>query len=218
MRPLIELVDLCDSAWPLIEAWISSAAVGVESLPASSDVAGRELHAVQVTTRSPMGALVFNSAGLLIDSGWLRILGSGSHPRFQRSLASWNAGRNEGFYLIADDVVGGFFALNGGSLGDDRGQVYYFAPDSLRWEPCHFGYSDFLSWSMSDRLELFYRNLRWPDWQRDVATVPADQSLSIYPFLFLDGPALKDRSRRAIPVAEQYGLQCDLQRQLDGKS
>src|SRR5438105_2390913 len=83
------------------------------------------------------------SPGLFLDSGWLRVLGAGGHPRFCRSLPAWNEGRSEGFYLIADDAVGGSFALNGGALGADRGKVYYYAPDALRWEACDFGYSEF---------------------------------------------------------------------------
>jgi hypothetical protein len=68
----------------------------------------------QVTTRSPMGAVVYETGGLLIDHGWIRVLGSG-HPRLPQSLPDWNQGRtrraNEeilGFYLIADDVLGAF--------------------------------------------------------------------------------------------------------------
>jgi hypothetical protein len=37
-----------------------------------------------------MGAIVYHTGGLLIDHGWLRILGGGGHPRTQRSLMSWN--------------------------------------------------------------------------------------------------------------------------------
>ena len=86
-----------------------------------------------------------NTPGILIDHGWLRVLGAGGHPRFGRSLPDWNEGRSDGFYLIADDAVGGFFALNGSALGEDFNQVYYFAPDSLRWEACKLGYSDFVT-------------------------------------------------------------------------
>ena len=36
-----------------------------------------------------MGAVIFETGGILIDEGWLRILGSG-HPRLPRSLPDWN--------------------------------------------------------------------------------------------------------------------------------
>jgi hypothetical protein len=215
MRSLSELVDRNEPAWPLVEQWIREAAVDVEVLPVDPRVGETALHATQVTTRSPMGAIVYQTAGLLLQSGWLRVLGAGGHPRFKRSLPDWNEGRSNGSYLIADDLVGGSFALNGGALGEDRGNVYYYAPDSLRWEPCSFGYSDFLVWAMSPKLNQFYDSLRWPGWQSEVSQLTADQSISFYPFLFTQGPPLKDRSRRAVPVAEQYWLQFDIQRQLD---
>jgi len=37
--------------------------------------------------------------------------------------------------LIGDDSAGGFFAINGGALGNDPGKVYYLSPDNLKWEP-----------------------------------------------------------------------------------
>ena len=30
------------------------------------------------------------------------------------------------YLLVADDVIGGYFALNGGSLGSNLGKIYYF--------------------------------------------------------------------------------------------
>jgi hypothetical protein len=156
MRPVHELVDDREPGWPLVQQWLSEAVIGVEVLPADRAAAEAALFATQVTTRSPMGAIVYNCAGLFLDSGWLRILGAGGHRRFQRSLPTWNEGRSNGYYLVADDAVGGFFALNGGALGQDRGNVYYYAPDSLRWEPCDFGYSQFLVWAMTASLGDFY--------------------------------------------------------------
>ena len=90
------------------------------------------LVAVQVTTRSPIGAIIYETGGLLIDHGWLRVLGSG-HPRLPRSLPGWNKGRTRmdrpdlpAYCLIADDVLGGFFALNGGDLPGEPRHVRYF--------------------------------------------------------------------------------------------
>jgi hypothetical protein len=216
MHPLHELIDDNEPAWPLVEEWIGQAVVPVEVLLADPAKGEAALLATQVTTRSPMGAIVYKAAGLFLDSGWLRVLGAGGHPRFRRSLPDWNEGRSEGFYLIADDAVGGFFAMNGGSLGADQRNIYYYAPDSLRWEPCQFGYSQFLVWAMSGKLAQFYESLRWPGWQEEVRKLTGDQTIGIYPFLFTKGPPLNERLRRAIPVAEQYGVQLDIQRQLDG--
>ena len=217
MRSLRQLIDENEPAWPLVEQWIGAAAVDVDVLPADSAAGEAALYATQVTTRSPMGAIAHQAAGLLIDSGWLRVLGAGGHARFQRSLAGWNKGRSNGYLLVADDVIGGFFALNGGVLGKDTGNIHYFAPDSLKWESCSFGYSEFLVWAMSGKLSEFSGSLRWRGWQSEVKPLTGDQAISFYPFLFAVGPPLKKRSRRAVPVAEQYDLQLDMQRQLDEK-
>ena len=150
MRTFQELINLDDPAFPLIKEWIATAARPVEILPPAS-TREEALFQTQVTTRSIMGAIVYETGGLLIDRGWLRVLGSG-HPRLPRTLPSWNAVRSDGFYLIADDAIGGFFALNGGALGSDLKTVYYFAPDSLKWEPLNIGYSTFLSWTFSKKL------------------------------------------------------------------
>ena len=165
-----------------------------------------------------MGAIAHNAAGILIDNGWLRVLGAGRHPRLMRSLPEWNDGKSDRFYLIADDVVGGFFAINGGAFGEDLGNIYFYAPDTLRWEPCGFGYTQFLVWAMSEKLNGFYDTLRWDDWVTEVAPLSGDQVISIYPFLWTSGPTIKERHRGTVPVAEQWFLQLDLQRQLDEQS
>ncbi len=101
-----------------------------------------------------MGAIAHETGGLLIADGWIRFLGSGS-PRegrerqIERDLPGWNRDRSQGFYLFADDVVGGFFALDGGASGGDHGEVFYWAPDHVEWENLDSDYSEFLAWAMS---------------------------------------------------------------------
>ena len=40
------------------------------------------------------------------------------------------AGRVPSYLLVADDVSGGFFAINGGAFRGKAGNVFYYAPDS----------------------------------------------------------------------------------------
>lgn len=207
VRPLQELLETKEPAWPRVQAWIREAAHVVETLPPSDPARSEALLAVQVTTRSPMGAVVYEIGGLLVDHGWLRVLGSG-HPRLPRSLPRWNQGRADptSHLLVADDVIGGFFAINGGGLGDDVGDVYYFAPDTLRWEALELGYSQFLEWTLSDAFKNFYRDYRWHGWEREVAALAGERVYSIQPFPFLKGPLFSERNRRPIPIAEAYDL------------
>jgi hypothetical protein len=213
MRSLKELINRDDPAFPLVQQWVAAAVRPVELLP-PSDARENALLETQVTTRSPMGAVVYETGGIIVDRGWLRILGSG-HPRLTRTLSGWNVQRSNGYYLIADDAVGGFFAINGGALGPDAGQLYYFAPDSLRWEPMGIGYSQFLQWTFSEKLDQFYTWIRWPGWQSDVSSLRGDRCYSFYPFLWsAEGKGGIGR-RAEIPIAEAWGAQMDMVKQRD---
>jgi len=54
------------------------------------------------------------------------------------------AGQMPSYLLVADDVLGGFFAINGGAFGGKAGNVFYYVPDSGKWEDPQLGYSRFL--------------------------------------------------------------------------
>ncbi len=121
-----------------------------------------------------MGAIVYSTGGILIDDGWIRILGSGS-DRLPRSLPEWNKGKtmadyggHSPFYLVADDAIGGFFAINGGGLGNDPGKVYHLSPDNLEWEAMGLSYSEFLQFCFSGDLEKYYSGNRWKNWRKEV--------------------------------------------------
>ncbi|KWO11224.1 hypothetical protein WM26_01675 [Burkholderia cepacia] len=205
MRPLDELVNERESALPSLIEWSAAAPDRCEILPPSGRN-GEILSTLQVTTRSLLGAIAYSTGGLLVDGGYLRLLGSG-HPALPRDIVGWNQGRSSGFLLVADDAVGGFFALNGGALGEDTGSVYYFAPDTLEWEPLGIGYGDFVRWSLGGTLSDFYASMRWPGWQADVQRLTTDQCFSFYPFLWTKEGSVERSSRRAVDVAELYALQ-----------
>jgi hypothetical protein len=84
MKPLDELIDNCDPGIKRVQEYIESAKNQCIVLPPSNarDVA---LVNTQVTTRSTMGAIVYETGGILIDHGWLRFLGSGN-SKLNRSL------------------------------------------------------------------------------------------------------------------------------------
>jgi hypothetical protein len=70
MRTLAELTATPDPAWPLVQGWLAEATNSVEALP-PPDPRRRDaaLLAVQVTLRSPLGAVVYETGGLLVDDG-----------------------------------------------------------------------------------------------------------------------------------------------------
>lgn len=213
MRGLQELIDDDEPAFPLVREWITSAVRPVQVLPPSSDREDALLR-TQVTTRSPMGAIVYETGGILIDGGWVRVLGSGGHGRLSRTLPGWNEGRSDGFYLVADDAIGGFFAINGGALGSDVKNLYYFAPDTLEWEPMEIGYSAFLQWALAGPLDQFYDWILWDGWEADVANLSGDRCFVFAPFLFTKEGRGGCGRRGDVPVAEAWGFQMDFRAQL----
>ena len=159
-----------------------------------------------------MGAIIYETGGLLIDHGWIRLLGSG-HPRLPRSLPGWNTGRsikNPGeypsFLLVADDVIGGFFAVNGGALGSDQGTVFYFAPDTLQWENLEMKYTAFVEWCLMGDLAGFYGDYRWVDWEKEVEVLEGDKGFNIYPPLCTEKLTISERSRRIVSLSELYSM------------
>jgi hypothetical protein len=221
MRPVEELINTKEPGWNLVKAWIDSAKNTVEVLSRDSLKARNALFQLQVTTRSPMGAIVYMTGGLLIDNGWIRILGSGS-SRFSRSLPAWNKGKAMKefgdpmpFLLIADDVIGGFFAINNGAFGNDIGKVYYLAPDTLEWEPLDQTYSEFLLFCFNGDLHTFYENNRWPGWKEDVVKLDGNEVFNFFPPMWSkEGKEIAKSSKKLIPVEEQYNFNLEMRKQL----
>ncbi|MGN8038952.1 DUF2625 domain-containing protein [Chitinophaga sp. 22321] len=222
MRTLNELINTKEPGWDLVKDWINKGSNHIEILPKDSARAEQALYQTQVTTRSPMGAIIYETGGLLVDHGWIRVLGSG-HEKLDRSLPAWNEGKSftqtgeqPSFLLIADDVTGGFFAINNGGIATQEGigSVFYFAPDALEWENMEIGYSDFIGFCCSGDIEGFYKAFRWKGWQEDVAKMNGTQGMSFYPFLFTkEGKDMEKVSRKPVPMEELWLLQMQLKQQ-----
>ena len=123
-RDLEVLIERHDPAWPRIQEWIAEAPHPIEILPAERPRGEQTLLRLQVTSRSVLGALALESGGILVDRGWLRLLGAGSE-RLNGSLLTWNGLGETGVepllpnaMLVAHDAVGGFFAINGDAASD----------------------------------------------------------------------------------------------------
>jgi hypothetical protein len=222
MKSLLELINTTEPGFTIVKDWISNAPCDVDVLPRDILRAERELHALQVTTRSPMGAIVYETGGILVKNGWIRILGSGNE-RLNRGIMEWNLGKTYTaigdpmpFLLIADDVVGGFFAINSGGLDSDGiGKVFYFAQDTLKWESTNLSYSEFLVFCFSERTAKFYETMFWNGWENDLKNIRGDQCFSFYPFLWTkEGKDINNVSRKIVAVQEIWGLSQDMKRQL----
>jgi hypothetical protein len=206
-RNLEQLVNEEQPAWPMLQGWVSEACNKVEVLPAGAERAAALLEA-QVTTRSPMGAVIYETGGMLIDSGWIRLLGSG-HEKLPGSLAEWN--RSLGFdllkgpplMLIAFDAIGGPFVLDGGGLGR-AGGVFYNGPENPEWHDTGLTYTEFLRFCLFGDLKAFYGELRWPGWENDLASTRGDHGFAFSPVLSALGPEVAERRRSVVPMAKLF--------------
>jgi hypothetical protein len=219
IRPLGELVYVDRPAWAGISALIESAGERVEVLPVERRDGEDTLYRLQVTAGSALGALAVHCGGLLVEHGWLRVLGGGA--RGLPSLADANhlgspSERSEppGLLDVARDVLGGRFAVNGGALTGTLGDTFYFAPDTLAWESLGMGHGAFVTWSLSAGVGDFYRDLRWPGWEEAVAAVPLEDALSVYPPLFSAESGTGEPRRESVPWEEVAQLNVEMAAQL----
>ena len=148
------------SAW---RDWVATSARTVEVLPPAR---GEEtLTQLQVSARSTLGSIALETGGILVDDGWLRILGGGSEAL--PSVAEW-AGLGDVQLVepvdrglcVAFDAVGGFFVLLA-----HTNRVHSFMPDTLDWQDTGLGYSAFVHWTLHGDLDRFYGALRRADWR-----------------------------------------------------
>jgi hypothetical protein len=204
VRSLTELVDTDDPAWPEIETAIAVAPYPAVVLAADPQRADEELLRVQVTTRSWLGAVVHRSGGMVLDHGWLRLLGSGNNEHHLASLSEINDNVAGGI-IVAQDVLGGQFAWMPDSSG--KPTIWYFAPDTLRWEKCERGYGDWLAAMIGGAMTGFYESLRWQGWVEEVGTCRLDEAINVFPPLWTkEGKNLNAVSRRPVPMSEAMSL------------
>ncbi|RBQ02851.1 DUF2625 family protein [Pedobacter miscanthi] len=204
------LINKTDPAWPLVKKWIDSAKNKVEVLPVDSAKAKEVLYNTQTTTYATLGSVIYNTGGILVDNGWIRILGSGSE-KLNRNVAEWNKGKtldeygdNMPYLLIADDAVGGFFAINYGGLGKDIKNVYYLEPNSLTWQPLGAGYGEFLVFCFDSDLSKFYKGLRWSTWSQFIGNLDGSKTYSFRPYLWQEGTDIEKCTRKLVNTEDMY--------------
>ena len=189
--PLENLIDKKSSGWEQIKQMKSSARNSVEILPKNDLRADSALFETQFPTSSLIGSMIYECGGMLIDKGWIRILGSGC-SRLNRSIPEWNKGKSVvknktpySFLLIADDVLGGFFAIKMNGIDKpDSCAIYYYGPNSLKWKSTGFNYRTFIVYCFSGNLKRFYGDFRWKGWEEEVEELDGNQVISCYPLLW----------------------------------
>lgn len=182
-RTLAELLAVSEPAWPALERALRHASNAIEVLPRRQASAEQAVLRLQLFADTALGAMVLHTGGLVVDSGWLRVLASG-HPRLEGTVLNWNgldhpsrfAGLS-GALIVGHDVLGGLFAVNAGGLAGRPGSVSYLSPDVLDWQELSASYSAWLAWVAEGDLAGFYNAVRWSDWEDDVEPLTGDLGL-----------------------------------------
>ena len=183
------------TAWPLVKRWIDQAANEVTTLPADTEAGARVLEALGITERSVLGALAVHTGGLAVDHNWLRVLGG-------PALLDWSRHLDDAL-IVGHDVVAGFYAVD-----KQDGEVRYLAPDTLEWEGTEMGHAAWVHWTLAGEVGAFYESLRWPGWEEEIAALPPDTGLTLYPAPFSrEGRVIADVKRGPTPMAELWDVQ-----------
>lgn len=205
-----ELIDRDNHAWGEILELLRGGHNSYTILPSNREFAQDTLSHLQVSTKSYLGAIAYETGGILWDSGWITLLGSGS-PNILGSLTTWNGMQNtlvpplHGMLVVAYDAAGGFFALDTGKFGRS-GLIYYFAPDTLEWESTDLQYSGFIGWLAEGDLEQYYQSFRWKNWQEDTSRLEKGQVFAYYPPLWTEEGSGETSQKAPISALEAWGL------------
>jgi Protein of unknown function DUF2625 len=125
VRGLEALIQVDDPAWPALTDLFARSTVPVRVLPLGDPAAGpTTLYRLQVTARSFLGALALNCGGVLVDDGWVRLLGGGTTVGGDDASGLPDLATANGLgdpeparcapstLIVGFDVLGGTFAIN----------------------------------------------------------------------------------------------------------
>ena len=166
----------------------------------------KSIDILKITSKSALGSRILNTSGIVIEN-WIRILGHNSN--INRGIIDYNVIGENGvatkitkMLIVADDVVGGIFALNAGKFSEGIGEVWYFAPDTLEWESLEMQYSEFIAWTIQGNIDEFYSTMRWSTWKEDCKNIEFNDSILIYPFLWSNEIQLEKADKKIVPSEE----------------
>lgn len=215
MRNISELLDRQDPALPLLRGWMDDpAGNGGTMLPPVDEVRTPTLLHLQITTRSMLDTLAYETGGVSIAGGLVRLLGSGVGRSLLRTAETAGCpidGGHPDVVVVGDDVLGGIFAINGGRFGaDGQGKMFHLAADDRVWVPLGIGYTDFVAWCLTGDLGRLYGPLADFDAYKARPRPAFDATYSFYPFLWTQEATERKPDVRVIGADECLRLRLEL--------
>lgn len=211
--------NINNSLWEELKQMFSDSDKNIKVNRSKTSKGDNTLDVLKITPKSALGSVLFNTSGITVDN-WVRVLGAENEEN--RGILSYNkinengvANTIDNMLIVADDVVGGIFALNAGKFSDGIGDVWYFAPDTLQWESLEMKYSEFISWIARGNTDEFYSELRWSKWRDDVSNVNFDEAILIYPFLWSNEVKIEKADKKIVPVEELLNINQEYSKKLN---
>ena len=162
-----------------------------------------------------LAAVISCFSGLTIGK-LIRILGQGNSE--SQSICEINNVVNgipntiRGTLIAATDIFGGMYAMNVEAFDAPAGQIFYFAPDTLDWEPLGMKYSQFLYWALNGDTDKFYDTMKWNGWEQYADMTKFDQGILIYPFLWSKEVKIETASKNIVPFVELINVNMEYRR------
>ncbi|MBC2632235.1 DUF2625 family protein, partial [Salmonella enterica subsp. enterica serovar Enteritidis] len=78
MKSIEQLVDINEHAWQEIQDVLNQGETPYTILPKKDLQAQTTLLQMQITTKSYLGCIAYETGGILFDQGWIKLLGSGN--------------------------------------------------------------------------------------------------------------------------------------------
>ena len=179
----------------------------------------KSLEILKITSESPLGSIILNTSGIVIDN-WIRIFGHDTNT--SKGVIGYNEIGENGvatkitkMLIVADDVVGGIFALNAGRFSEGIGEVWYFAPDTLAWESLGMQYSEFIAWIAQGNINEFYSTMRWSTWKEECKDIKFNESILIYPFLWSNEIQLEKADKKIVSSEELFKINQEYSKKFD---
>lgn len=201
--------------WTKIQTMLNKSDYKLVIFDGDTEIGQAECEELNVPKDSVLECVITNCNGVCIDN-WIRILGQGNEKH--HGVAYYNNLSDEslsGMLIVANDVVGGIYAINISRFENEKDMVWYFAPDTLEWESLEINYTDFLAFAAHGDLTGFYKSMRWKNWSAECEKIGFDEGCSIYPFLWANECKIDTADKKAVPFEEIMQLNFDNCKELE---
>lgn len=200
-----------EDKWQNIKMVLNKSKRKIKIYQGSNALGIKEYRLLNIPEGSVLSSVISNSSGICVDD-WIRILGQEDDMRhgvkyYNRINANiLDCPLLDGLFIVANDVVGGIFAINISRYDVDISKIWYFAPDTLEWESLGMEYFEFIAWISQGNIDEFYSTMRWDNWRKDCNDLSFEKAYLIYPFLWAKECEINSANKKIVPFSELISL------------